>query len=338
MSDTTISPNMNLPVPVPGTAPGPDWADDIVADMYAIDSHDHSNGKGVPVTPDGLNISADLPMGGNNLTTTRSVNFTAQAAPLALAGDLGCIYVSGADLYYNDEAGNQVRITQGGAVTGATGTITGLPSGTASASYSAGVFTFQSATNTPATLSVGPIITGAQTASPHKVTISASNSLATDYSLTWPLALPASTAALTVDASGNMATSAIVGGTFSPTITYTLASGSGGFTPTTTTSVWYYQRVGTIVFVQGSITLSGINPLGGTSTFTPSATLPIATASLASAGMSYSQAGGAAGIGDLGATTDVSNTGVAGVSGSLGFPGSATNLGKWFLSYSYAVS
>lgn len=205
MPGTTISPNMNLPVPVPGTEPGPDWANDLVADMYAIDSHDHSSGKGVPITPDGMDISADLPMGNNNLTEVRSVNFTAQGAPLALADDLGCLYVSGADLYYNDEAGNQVRITQSGSVTGSSGTITGLPSGTASASYSAGTFTFQSATSTPANMAVGPLIIGRNAASSKTVSLTPHAAQAANFDMVFPAALPGSTLPVTVDASGNMA-------------------------------------------------------------------------------------------------------------------------------------
>lgn len=231
MSNITITPNMNLPTPVPSECPGPDWANDIVADMYAIDSHDHTSGKGVQITPDGLDISADLPMGSNNLTEVRSVNFTAQLAPIALSTDLGCIYVSGADLYYNDEAGNQVRITQGGAVTGATGTITGLPSGTASASYSAGTFTFQSATNTPANMAVGPLTIGRNSASPKTVSITPSVSQASNYDITLPISLPASTSFLTIDSSGNMGSvtsvATIASGSFSPTVTFTLLSGPG---------------------------------------------------------------------------------------------------------------
>lgn len=204
MSNTTISPNMLLPVPIPSVDPGPDWANNIVADMYAIDSHDHTSGKGVPITPDGLNISADLPMNEHNLTEVRSVNFEAQAAPLALAGDLGCIYVSGADLYYNDEAGNQVRITQGGSVTGSSGTITGLPSGTASASYSAGTFTFQSATSTPATMAVGPLVIGRVAASSKTVTLAPNAAQAANFNVTFPPALPAAANYTTLDASGNI--------------------------------------------------------------------------------------------------------------------------------------
>jgi hypothetical protein len=71
------------------------------------------------------------------------------------------LYVIGADLYYNDANGNQVRITQSGSVTGATGTITGLPSGTASAAYNSIIdetFIFQSASNTAANIDGGSVI------------------------------------------------------------------------------------------------------------------------------------------------------------------------------------
>ncbi len=207
---TTITPNMNIPVPTPSETAGPAWAIGIVADMSVIDSHDHSSGKGVPITPDGLNISADLPMGDNNLTEVRSVNFTAQVAPLAEPTDLGCLYVSGADLYYNDEAGNQVRITQAGSVTGATGTITGLPSGTASASYAGGTFTFQSATSTPAVMAVGPLEIGRQVASSNTVTITPDAAQASDYDITLPAALPAATYPLTITSAGSVAASGTV--------------------------------------------------------------------------------------------------------------------------------
>jgi hypothetical protein len=202
MADINVTPNMNLPTPTPGEAPGPDWAESNTACFYAIDSHNHSAGQGVPITPAGIDVNTDLPLNENNLVTARSVNFVAQAAPLALADDIGCLYVSGDDLYYNDEAGNQVRITQGGSVTGATGTITGLPSGTASASFAAATFTFQSATNTPATMAVGPLVVGAAALSPKTVTLAPNVSQPGNYAMTFPLALPASTSIRNCDNTG----------------------------------------------------------------------------------------------------------------------------------------
>lgn len=205
MANTTITPNMNLIVPTVGTDPGPDWANNVNADLSIIDSHNHSNTQGVQITPSGLNINADLTMGGNNLTNDRSVRFSPQSAPLSGTADLGCIYESGVDLYYNDGAGNQVRITQSGSVTGATGTISGLPSGTASASFSGTTFTFQSATNTPANMAVGPLIVGRNVSLSPTITIAPNSSIVSNYSFTLPAAVPsASNAALLSDTFGNI--------------------------------------------------------------------------------------------------------------------------------------
>jgi hypothetical protein len=201
MADVTITPNMNLPVPTDEDI-GPDYVTNNTACFNAVDSHNHSTGQGVQITPDGLDINVDLPLNGNNLTTAKSVNFTAQGSPLAGAADIGCIYVSGKDLYYNDEDGNQVRITTGGNVNAGAGSITGLPSGTASVSFAAATYTFQSATNTPASMAVGPLIVGAAAASPKTVTMGPSVSQPANYAITFPLALPASTSIRNCDSSG----------------------------------------------------------------------------------------------------------------------------------------
>lgn len=202
MPNTTTSPYMNLPVPVVGTDPGPDWANDINACMSAIDSHDHTTGKGVPLTPDGININADLPMNNYDLTGAGAVTFEAKVA--ALTSLLRSLQVVGVDLYYVDGSGNSVRITQGGSVTGSAGTITGLPSGTASASYSGGTFTWQSATNTPATMDSGPVIIRSTTASSKGVTLSARSAQAADYNIFWPLVAPAVNQVPISDGSGNL--------------------------------------------------------------------------------------------------------------------------------------
>lgn len=209
MSDVTISPNMSMPVPNVGIDLGPDWANNINACLSIIDSHNHSLGTGNQVTPAGLDINSDLTMNLNNLTNVRTVRFTPQSSALSLPSDLGCIYEVGVDLYYNDGSGNQIRITQSGSVAGASGTITGLPSGTASASYLAGTFVFQSATNTPANIDGGSFIFRDDVANSHGVTISPVNSLAVDYSLILPL-LPSVTSIMTLDAAGNIAASLTV--------------------------------------------------------------------------------------------------------------------------------
>ena len=207
MADVIISPNMSLPIPVVGVDPGPDWATNINASLSAIDSHNHTAGQGVQITPAGLNINVDLPLNNNNLITARTLRFQPQVSAPGAASDIGCLTEVGVDLYYIDGSGNQIRITQSGSLAGAAGTITGLPSGTASASFAAGTFTFQSATSTPAALNVGPVTIGQAVASGFGVTLSAAVSQSANYNIALPAALPAATQFVTLDSSGNIGAS-----------------------------------------------------------------------------------------------------------------------------------
>lgn len=236
MPNTTTSPNMNLPVPVVGTDPGPDWANNIVACLSAIDSHNHSTNQGVPVSPNGMNINADLPMGSNNLTGVKTVTFSVQGSTIAAVSPyLGCVYVSGVDLYYNDVGGNIIKLTTGGNVNAGAGSITGLPSGTASASFAGGTYTWRSATNTPATMAVGPLKIGAATVTPKTVTLGTSASQPADYSVTFPLAAPAANQTLVTDGSGNL--SWVSGASFLPlgSIIPTLPYLAGAYSTAATT-------------------------------------------------------------------------------------------------------
>lgn len=199
---------MSLPNPVPNVDPGPDYANNIQSCFNILDQHNHSPGSGAQINSSGLNINADLLYNNNNATTLRSIRFQPQLTALALASDIGCLYESGVDLYYNDGLGNQIRITQSGNVTGASGTITGLPSGTASASYAAGTFTFQAATLTPANIDGGSFIFRNNTASSNGITVSPPNALGSNYGITLPL-LPASTLPLSISTSGTMSAAQI---------------------------------------------------------------------------------------------------------------------------------
>lgn len=230
MANFILSTNMNLPVPIVGVAPGPEWADDVNGCLSLIDSHDHSPGYGVPITPAGINISSDLSFGGNNATTFRSVRFQPQSATLSLPTDIGCLYEVSDDLYYNDGAGNQVRITQGGNVSGAAGTITGLPSGTASASFAAGVFTFNASTNTGANMRIASLLLRNNSAGSQVLTLSPPLAMGASYALVLP-SVPGATNLMTLDASGNMAAVTNVDNSTLQLSTNVLSIKDGGVTP-----------------------------------------------------------------------------------------------------------
>lgn len=208
MSDVVISPNMNLPVPIVGVDPGPDWATNINACLGILDQHNHSSGQGVQITPSGLNINSDLTMNSNNLTYVNTVRFVNLSGTLAgTSPNLGCIYEANNELIYNDGAGNVVPITKTGSVNAGAGSITGLPSGTASASYSAGSQTFiwQSATNTPANMDFGSGIFRNIVANSKGLTLNPPNAMGADYSVALPQPNgTGNTVVLTYDTSNNI--------------------------------------------------------------------------------------------------------------------------------------
>ena len=211
----TISPNMNLPVPVVGVEQGPDWATQINNCMALIDSHTHTTGSGVQINPSGLDINADLTFAGNNATLLRSARFQNQASTLAGVADLNCAYSSGAggDLYYNDGSGNKVRLTQSGAVAGTPGSIANLVS-PASATYVSAnqTFVWQSAANTAANLDCGSVILRNITASSYGLTLTPPAALALNYTITLPAIPAVSGNFLTIDTSGNISSNVSIDG------------------------------------------------------------------------------------------------------------------------------
>jgi hypothetical protein len=114
------------------------------------------------------------------------------------------VYVSGADLYYNDTAGNHVRLTAGGVVNA---TSSGIASGSASASFSSGVLVVDSNTNTPGNIQAGSYLMGQNVVGSNFLTLSPPSSLSSgSYSLILPALPTLGKGILTLDTSGNIAT------------------------------------------------------------------------------------------------------------------------------------
>lgn len=226
MSNVIITPNMNLPNPVPSVDPGPDYANNLSNSLSIVDVHTHIPGQGIQIPPDGLDINSDLTFQNNNATDLRSTRFQAQPSALAGAADLGSLYVVGVDLFYNDKSGNQIRITSGGSVNAGSGSISGLPSGTASASFGGGTFVFQSATSTSANIDVGSVILRNNTINSKGLTLQPPSAMAANYSVTLP-AIPGGTSFLSIDTSGNISGSiATAGGITGSNIAATTITGS----------------------------------------------------------------------------------------------------------------
>lgn len=312
-AEVVISPNMSLPVPVVGTTPGPDWANNINSCMGAIDEHDHTPGHGVQISSSALNINSDLPLNGNSLTETESVVFDAQQSFSASQA----IYVVSPDLIYNDGNGNVIRITQNGSVSGSSGTITGLPSGTASASFQSvgGTFQFQSATSTPANGSFASLSIAQQTTSPNTITLKSPSSLGASYNVTFPTSVPSFTSLLAMSTSGVLSTV----GYKIPTV-QSFTSGSGTYTAPTNPSPIYLKikMVGGGAGGSGSALNSVANSAGGNDSTFGTALLTAAGGGLANqsggAGGSYtinSPAYGSGVAGGSGGSTIVTTAGLA---------------------------
>jgi len=146
---------MMLPIPGVGNESGPQYAFDINSALALVDAHDHSPGKGVQVTPAGLNINANLSFQSNSATLVGSIVFSAVSPPSTLQA----LYVAPGvespadqDLWFNDGNGNQVQLTSNGAVNA---TIASIPG----ESYAAGTFYWKQGalSTTPANFDIGSI-------------------------------------------------------------------------------------------------------------------------------------------------------------------------------------
>ena len=197
---------MNLLLPIPTQDPGPDWAYNLNISLSTIDSHDHSTGKGAPISTASLNINADLSFNSNDAIQLRSVRLAPQTSLISQAPDVGCLYESGVDLYYNDGSGNQIRITQSGGIAGSPGSISNLSS-PASASYVAAnqTFVWQSGVTIPANLDAASVILRNLSAGSFGLTLNPPSSMTSNSSITLP-SIPLTASFLTMDTSGNVGT------------------------------------------------------------------------------------------------------------------------------------
>jgi len=211
---TTTTPNMTLTLPGVGTEYGPAWATEINQDLSILDGHNHSPGSGVQINPTGLNINIDLPFNANNATNLRSVRYVAQSGVLSGGSDLNCSYSVGSngELYWNDAVGHKVQITNNGNVNSGAGSISGLPSGTASVSFNSvsSTYVFQSATGVAGSIDGRNIILRNSSSGSYGITLSAPT-LASNYTVTLP-ALPGAQSFVAIDSSGNMTASVAVSG------------------------------------------------------------------------------------------------------------------------------
>lgn len=193
-----VTPFMSLTLPDVGAGGtvGTTWATYLNTALSAIDSHDHTSGSGNQIPSAGLDIDADLDFSDFGADNLGFVAFTARALKPTPTLSL---YAKGADLYFQDSTGTEVRITQDSALAGSSdGGFGGdYGDGDELATYSNATKTFSFMQDTspavPAKIYSSDISIGQATTAPNVITLKSPNSLAASYTLTLPAALPAST-------------------------------------------------------------------------------------------------------------------------------------------------
>lgn len=227
------TPNMNLTLPSPSVTPGPDWASQIIAALEAIDAHTHSSGSGVQVSPAGFNVSSAVDFLNQILKGLSLARFTSKSAVLAADGtNKNQLYVVLGELYYQDSAGNNVKLTTAGSVNGSPGNITGMSGTTSAVTYSnvAKSFAFTQDTGIAAKIACGDLIISETVVSANTVTLKSPSSLASSYSLTLPAALPASTKLVSLTNAGVLGNAIDVDGASLEQSGTTLQVKDGGIT------------------------------------------------------------------------------------------------------------
>ena len=128
-----------LAKPEVGATTGPQWATDLNTSIDAVDGHDHSSNKGIRITPAAINVNADLDYNQNSATELKNVIFNSTVTAATTSYSL---YQASGNLYWRDGSGTPIQMTITGTVNSGAGSITGMTSTQAAASYSDSAKTF----------------------------------------------------------------------------------------------------------------------------------------------------------------------------------------------------
>lgn len=206
----TTLPNMGLVLPTRG-APGSGlWADTIDANAALEDAHNHTTGKGLPITSAALSIDADVSFASLWAPTNlHRIQFAAVTA-LTLTANNRSVFVNAADneLYWRTNAGANVKLTSGSALnvaafTGGFGGDYASVSAAAAFDDSGDRYTFKQQSSLWARMASGEVrIFETGTTESVYVGLAAPAALAASYTITLPLAAPGSTSIMQMSSAG----------------------------------------------------------------------------------------------------------------------------------------
>jgi hypothetical protein len=200
------TPNMGLTQSTPLVTGGPAWAAGIEANLLLIDQHDHTSGKGLPITQAAINITDDFDFGGFAGISLLSTKYESQSSSFS-SSEQNAVYVVNGNLYYNNGTGTAVQITSGSSLNvSGVGGITGMSGTTAALTYAVGstVFIFTQDAGITADIDAGAITLRQNVAAAHGIRVKSPNSLAGDYDVTLFAALPAARKIVRLTAGGQL--------------------------------------------------------------------------------------------------------------------------------------
>lgn len=198
---------MNLIIPTVGQEAGPQYALDVNNSLTLLDQHDHSPGKGVQITPAGMDINASLSFNNNPLLSLSYLSFQAGASASTAVQSVSSAPVSGInELFYTDSNGTQTQITANGIVNATAAAIPGE-------SYDAGTFiwvqTQSSLPTRPANFDIGSVtIRPNVDGTTNGVVLGPPNAISSQYNIQLPQ-VPGATGIMQLDTSGNMLASLV---------------------------------------------------------------------------------------------------------------------------------
>ncbi len=208
-----LTPNMGLLESTPLVTLGPLWAQNIEDSLLLIDAHDHSSGKGLQISPPGLNINSELSFQSQVASNLFSTKYISQGASLP-GTEQRALYAVGNELYFNDGAGTPVQITAGGSVNvSGVGGISGMGATTAAVTYYDFIKTFVFTQNAGITASVdhGPLTIRENIFGAQGITLQSPAALASSYSITMLPSLPLTTQPIRISPTGVLSAASLDG-------------------------------------------------------------------------------------------------------------------------------
>lgn len=210
----TTLPNLGIVLPTRGAPGAGVWGDTEDANSALIDAHNHTTGKGVAVPTLGINIDADLTFSSAWAPTNLHRIQFASIAPLS--GNNKSLFVAdgtggstAGELYWRSNAGSNVKLTSGAALnvaafTGGFGGDYASVGAAAAFDDSGDRYTFkQQSPGNWARIASGDLrLFETGTTDSVFVGLAAPAALASSYTITLPLAAPASTSVMQVSSAG----------------------------------------------------------------------------------------------------------------------------------------